>query len=204
MKNNLIGDLTMDISKQEAQDSLDQIQTVFQQTRKKIASSYVSPFLILWGLFWTAAFLGTHFFPAWASLIWIGLCGISFIVTWWIGWRQFRSANPVKTPATEKTGWCIFWFWALLFLYIFIWHSILRPSHAVQQNAFICTAIMFAYVVMGLWFKSYYMLWLGIAVTCTTLVGFYLIPTGYYRLWMALTGGGAILGTGLYIRLFWK
>jgi hypothetical protein len=194
----------MDISKQEAQDSLDQIQTVVDYTRKTIAASYDSALLIMWGLIGILGFLGTHYFLRWAWPIWMGLGGIGGIATFLISWRQFRSANPIKVPAAEKIGWRIFLFWTLLFVYIFIWLSMLRPRHGIQLNAFMVTTIMFAYVVTGLWFKCYYMLWLGIAVTCTTLVGFYLIPPNYYCLWMAPTAGGAILGTGLYIRLFWK
>ena len=194
----------MDISEKEAQDSLEQIQAVANYTRKTIAASYDSSLLIMWGAIWIAAFLGTHYFGAWAGYIWMVLAGIGCIATFLVGWSQFRSANPVKIPATEKIGWRMFWFWSLLFVYIFIWLSILRPRHGIQMNAFMCTTIMFAYVVMGLWFKCYYMLWLGIAVTCTTLIGFYLIPIKYYCLWMAPTGGGALFGTGLYIRLFWK
>ena len=194
----------MDISEKEAQDSLDQIQATATHTRKTIAASYDSTVLMMWGLIWILAFLGTHFFLRWVWYIWMGLSGIGCIVTFLFSWWQFRSANPIKTPASEKVGWRMFWFWSLLFVYIFLWLSILKPHHGIQLNAFMCTAIMFAYVVIGLWFKCYYMLWLGIGVTCTTLVGFFLIPTAYYCLWMAPTGGGALLGTGLYIRVFWK
>jgi hypothetical protein len=194
----------MDISEKEAQDSLEQIQAVSTHTRKTIAASYDSAVLMMWGLIGILGFLGTHFFLGWVWPIWMGLSGIGCIATLVFSWSQFRSANPVKIPASEKIGWRIFWFWSLLFVYIFLWLSILKPLHGIQINAFICTTIMFAYIVTGLWFKCYYMLWLGIGVTCTTLVGFYLIPTGYYCFWMALTGGGAIFGTGLYIRLFWK
>ena len=190
----------MNISDEEARNSLDQIQAVATRTRKTIAASYDSGLLIMWGLIWIAAFLGTHFFLAWVWHIWMGLCGIGSIVTLWVSWRQLRLANPIKIPATEKIGWRIFWFWSLLFVYMFIWLSILRPRHGIQLNAFMCTTIMFAYVVSGLWFKSYHMLWLGIVVTCITLVGFYLIPPSYYCLWMAAMGGGALMGTGLYIR----
>lgn len=194
----------MEITQKEAQNALSTIQDGIAQTRKAIASSYDSGLLIMWGLIWFTAFILTHFFLAWAWLIWIGLCGMGSIVTLWVGWRQFRSANPVKIPATEKIGWRIFWFWALLFVYIFLWLAILKPRHGIQVNAFICTAIMFAYVVTGLWSKSFYMLWLGLAVTCTTLIGFYLIPPSWYCLWMAPTAGGALLGTGLYIRFCWR
>jgi len=194
----------MDISKEDAKESLEQIEAVHSHTRKTIAASYDSGVLIMWGFIWITAFLGTHFFGAWAWYIWMTLAGIGSAVTLAVCWNQFRTAKPIKIPAVEKIGWRIFWFWSLLFVYIFIWLSILRPYRAIQLNAFICTAIMFAYVVSGLWFKSYYMLWLGLFVTCTTMVGFYLIPPSYYCLWMAPTGGAAFLATGLYIRLPWR
>jgi hypothetical protein len=194
----------MDISEQEAQDSLEQIQAVSTHTRKTIAAGYDSVVLIMWGLIGVLGFLGTHFFLRWAWPIWMVLSGIGCIATFVFSWRQFRTGNPVKVSGAENFGWRIFWFWILVFVYLFIRLSILSPLNGIQLNAFMITTIMFAYVVIGLWFKCYYMVWLGIGVTCTTLVGYYLIPTGYYCLWMALTAGGAIFGTGLYMQLFWK
>ncbi|MFA5240381.1 MAG: hypothetical protein WC476_11840 [Phycisphaerae bacterium] len=194
----------MNISDEEARSSLDQIQAAASRTRKTIAASYDSGLLIVWGLIWLIAFIATHFFVARAWLIWTALSGIGVVITFLVSWGQSRLANPIKTPAAEKIGWRIFWFWSSLFVYMFIWLSILKPSNGIQVSAFICITIMFAYVVTGLWSKSNYMLWLGLAVTCITLVGFYLIPHRYYCLWMGPMAGGALLGTGLYIRLFWR
>ena len=50
----------MDISEKEAQDSLDQIQSTFGQTKKKIAAGSTAPILILWGAIWFVAYLGTY------------------------------------------------------------------------------------------------------------------------------------------------
>ena len=194
----------MNISEQDAQDSLNQIQTVSVRTRKTVIASYDSPVLILWGAIWVIAFTGTHFFLTWVWHIWMALGTAGVIATFLICWRQSHSASPTKISADKKLAWRMFWFWTLLFVYIFIWLSILRPYSGIQLNAFICTAIMFAYVVMGLWLASYYILWLGVAVTCTTLIGLHLIPPNYYCLWMALTAGGALLGTGLYLRFRWR
>ena len=194
----------MDISKQDAKESLDEIQAVLDHTRKAIASNYANPLLIMWGLIFITAYLGTHFFVAWAWHIWTALDAVGIIGTFLICWQQFRSANPVKTSSEKKIGWRIFWFWTLLFIYVFFWLNMLRPSKGVELNAFLVTVIMFAYVVIGLWLESYFMVWLGLAVTGITLFGFYLIPLSYYCLWMALMAGGALLGTGLYIRFRWR
>ena len=151
----------MDVSKQEAQDSLNQVEAVATRTRKTIAAGYDSVLLMMWGVIGILGFLGTHFLLEWAWWIWMILCGIGAVVTFFVCWSQFRSGNPVKTPAAEKIGWRIFLFWSLLFVYMFIWLSILKPHHGIQLNAFMVTTIMFAYVVIGLWFKCYYMVWLG-------------------------------------------
>ena len=47
----------MDISKEEAKESLDQIQAMATRTRQTIAASYDSSLLIMWGVIWIAAFL---------------------------------------------------------------------------------------------------------------------------------------------------
>lgn len=73
------------------------------------------------------------------------------------------------------------------------------------MNAFICTVIMFTYVVSGLYETgAKFMLWLGLAGTAITLIGFYIIPASYYCLWMAPAFGGALFGTGLYLKLMWR
>jgi len=194
----------MNISSEEARNSLEQVEAVANRTRKSIEANYSSGLIIMWGLICTAGYLGTHFFLEWVWYIWFVLSGIGSLVTFLIGWRQFHLANPIKVAPAERMGQRIFLFWCLLFVYLFIWLSILKPLQGIQINAFMITTIMFAYVVSGLWFKSHHMFWLGIVVTCITLIGFYLIPISYYCLWMAAMVGGAFLTTGLYVRLRWK
>ncbi len=187
---------------ENAHESLAIIDDVMVQTRKAIASTYANPLLILWGIIWVAAFTATHFYLNYASYIFTALDIVGCIGTFIII-RIFHNRSPVRGPISRKGDWRIFWFWILLFAYVFIWLAILAPFNGRQINAVISTAAMFAYIVMGLWFGSYFMVWLGLAVTATTLIGFYLLPH-YYCLWMAFTGGGAILCTGLYIRFRWR
>jgi len=132
----------MDISKEEARDSLDQIHAMAIRTRQTIAAGYDSALLIMWGFIWIAAFIGTHYFGVWAGYIWMVLAGIGCAVTLVVCWYQFRTGKPIKIAAAEKVGWRIFWFWSLLFVYIFVWLAILRPYRAIELNAFICTAII--------------------------------------------------------------
>jgi len=187
---------------ENARQSLAIVDDVMAQTRKAIASTYANPLLILWGIIWVVAFTAVHFYLDYAYQIFTSLNAVGGVGTFVIFWI-FRTRPSVRTPASQRMDWRLLWFWILLFVYVFIWLAILAPFSGLQLNAVLATAAMFAYIVMGLWFGSFFMVWLGLAVTATTLIGFYFLPH-YYCLWMAFTGGGAILCTGLYIRFRWR
>ena len=57
----------MEISKEQAQDSLNQIEDVAMRTRRKVAASSAGPILIIWGAIWFVAYLGTYlsYFVEW-------------------------------------------------------------------------------------------------------------------------------------------
>jgi hypothetical protein len=117
--------------------------------------------------------------------------------------KVFQLKSPVKGTSTNKVHWHITALWIFLCIYVVIWLFLLAPFNGIQCNAFICTAAMFANIVIGLWFENRFMIVLALAVTVATLVGFYFLRD-YYCLWMAFVGGGALFGTGLYIRLRWR
>jgi len=185
---------------ENAQESLAAIEEVMSQTRKAVASTYANPLLILWGILWVASFTAAQFYLVYADYIFWGMSAVGGVGSFIIG-RICHTRPLVKT--SMRSGWRLVWFWTLLFLYAFVWLAILAPFNGMQLNAVFATTAMFGYVVIGLWFCSYFMVWLGLAVTAMTLIGFYFLPH-YYCLWMAVTGGGAILCTGLYIRLWWR
>ena len=192
----------MNVSQEDARISLSAAQSVMNQTHKAIASAYASPLLILWGILWITAFTVTHFYVHYAFYIFmamgvVGGLGTAVIV------GIFRSKAPVKEKSSHKFGRSVTALWVFLCIYIVIWLFLFAPFTGLQCNALICTAVMFAYIVMGLWFESRFMIILAVAVTAATLVGYYLLRE-YYCLWMAFVGGGAIFGTGLYIRLRWR
>ncbi len=192
----------MNVSHENAQESLSTIQDVTVRTHRAIASAYASPLLILWGVLCIIAFTAAHFYLAHAFYIFMVMNVVGGIGTAVICW-VFHSKAPIQDSSCPRIGWRIALLWILLYVYVTIWLFLLAPFSGLQLNAVICTAAMFAYIVMGLWFDSRFMIVLGLAVTVATLVGFYLL-TPYYCLWMALTCGGATLGTGLYIRLRWR
>ena len=132
-----------------------------------------------------------------------------------------RSITPPRIPCTSPAAFAIgtarttcgddvsrvarniFLFWLALAAYAGLWLLMLRPATGMQVGALLVTVAMLGYVVTGLWTGSMVLVWLGLAVTLLTLFGFYVLPD-YFNLWMALAGGAAVLGTGLYIRIRWR
>ena len=200
----------MNISKQEAQDSLNEIHSVIDQTRKAIAHGASSSILIVWGVIWLIGYSGTQFFPQWGGLIWMPLVFIGAISSWVLGARRHHSTTPNANGA--KIGA----FWLVLFGYAALWMILLHPAQLPkgvewanyqpfndrQIGAFMATVPMFAYVAGGLWFGRFFV-WLGAIVTALTVIGFFLLPA-WFNLWMAVTGGGSLIVSGLYIRNRWK
>ena len=192
----------MDVSQEEARASLSTVRDVMNHTHRAIASAYANPLLILWGVLWIVAFTSTHFYLAYAFYIFMTMAaagGVGTAVICWI----FRSKAPIQETTGPKLGRRVAIFWLLLCVYMTIWLFLLAPFSGLQCNAFICTASMFAYIVMGLWFDNRFMIVLGLALTAATLAGFYILRD-IYGLWMAIVGGGTIFGTGLYIRSKWR
>ena len=193
----------MNISKEDAQASLLTIRDVRIQTQRAAVSVYANPMLILWGILWIIAFTASHFYGQYGQYIFTAMSVVGCAVTAIIFYQLFHSKSPFRDDPSERIGWRIAVLWILLYVYVIIWLFLLSPFNGMQCNAFINTTVMFACVVMGLWFRSSFMVVLGLAMTGITLVGFYLM-TSYYCLWMAVMGGGGLFGTGMYIRLRWR
>jgi hypothetical protein len=207
----------MDISREQAQSYLEQIQAVSEQTKKRIAAGSTAPQLILWGAIWFIAYIVTYLsyllgFETYsysarltdrismginiAGLCWLALIPIGIAASWILAVRK----SPTKSAHDRRWGFC----WLILFVYGGVWLALLRPSNEYQTSAFFASLAMFAYVVTGFWVDRV-LLWLGIVVTLVILFCFYLfLSHPVFWLSMALLGGGTLAGTGLYIRLRWR
>lgn len=200
------------ITRQEAQSALDEIDRVRHHMRRTIAAGSMAPMLILWGIVWILGFSAEQFIPhayrLWLALDLVGVAG-SFV----LGSRS-------RTSAVKGSGQCpghgrIFGSWLILLGYAILWSFLLVPSGLLHGSGGAAygpilerkmavlwvTVCMFAYVVMGLWLDRF-MLWLGALVTAATLIGF-LFEQQYLFLWVAVTGGGSLVVSGVFIRKFW-
>jgi hypothetical protein len=181
----------MNITREEAQASLGMIEETRDRTVRQLQYRGASQLLVIWGLVWIVGFLGTQYYPRVDEWIWLVVDVIGIALTAVICTKTF---GQVRSEAGSRIGW----FWGVLFVYAYLYMGILGPVDGTQVAAFIATHVMFAYVVMGLWLKSNAMIWLGGSITVMTAIGFFALQP-YFGLWMAVTGGGVLLVSGLYM-----
>jgi hypothetical protein len=213
----------MQVSLEEAQKSLAQVEDTVERTKRLLAYGGADMLFIVWGVIWTLGFALTHFVPINANVLrpgsetsasvafivissaWLVLVAAGIVISMIVGRRRM----PVRSAVGGRTG--IFWW--LLYAYVNLWIFLLWPFLHVQgsaeslqffthMGAIAATVPMFAYVVMGLWLDRY-LLWIGLAVTALTVAGLFLLQP-YFWLWMAVAGGGTLIGTGLFIRRRWR
>jgi len=195
----------MDVSDEEARKSLDLIQEAAQRARQWFAFAGGDIVFILWGVIWVLGYLSSHFLPRVTGWIWLVLVvgGVAASVL------LMRRYAAVRSPG----GWRISTFWFLLYLYVSLWVWLVLPFLKVKgaeesaafwrhYGAIAATVPMFAYVVTGLWLENL-LVWVGLGVTVLTVLGLIVLQS-YFFLWMAATGGGALIGTGLFVRYRWR
>ena len=181
----------------QALEDLRVIRRVMEQTRRSIAMAGAGYFLIIWGVVWLLGFLNSQFLESpLEGWIWLALDVAGVIATLAVGHR-------LGTRMRVHPGWRVALFWLALFGYGFLWGWLSQPMDAAKSSLYISTVAMFGYVVMGLWLGSRGIAWLGVGVTVLALAGYLLIPA-YFFLWMALLGGGALIGSGVYISRRWR
>jgi hypothetical protein len=190
--------MIMNISLEEAQASMNLIHQTQARMRKAIASGYASSLLILWGLIWIVGNTGLHFSHRIGGRIFMVLDIVGIVATILIA-RRWPHDTIMKSPEARLLSRQFAVFSIFLVVYALIWALLFKPLHGHQISMYICTVCMFGYIVIGLWSRSTFMIGLGLVVTLLALIGYYFLRD-YFYLWGAATGGGALLGTGLYIR----
>jgi len=182
----------MDVSADEASEALGDIKRTQAEARKALSDGPAGLILILWGCIWAVAYLGGHFLRERCVWLWLGLNIVGIAGTFAIMWP---GRSRTRTSYDRSIGF----FWLFLFAYGFLWLVLLAPIRGNQIGAFVPTLVMFAYVVLGLFFWRY-LLWIGLITTALTVAGYFLLPA-YFYIWMAFVGGGSLIVPGIHLRL---
>lgn len=187
----------MEISKQEAQQSLADIEQIMRQTRRAIALAGGPYYLILWGIIWMIGYLGSQFLAdAQSGMLWGIIDAVGIIITFAIGWR---TGQRIRSPMGPRLA--ALWLSLLVYGALLVWLA--SPTQGTQFAAIISLLMMLGYVITGLWLRGSVLIVLGAVMTLLTLVGYLALP-GLFYLWMAVVGGGGLVGTGVYMLRSWS
>lgn len=182
----------MNVSPEEARQSLTSIHQVSART-SNAALAQSAPFPLIWGLVWILGCVVTQFLSSSPLIGWLwgGLVLLGSVASAVVGIRlgtQVRTTSGVRVAS---------FFWALAgYTGLGLW--IVQPRSGVEVAVLIILAVMFGYVVMGLWLNVMPLIGFGLAEMALSVLGYYLFPA-YFPLWIAFVGGGAFIATGLYM-----
>lgn len=188
----------MNVTKDQAQDYLQTIQQVQQQTRRTLALSGGPLYMIIWGLVWFLGYMGNHFLsPEPAGYLWMSLSVTGFVVSAGVG---LWSSTKVRS-STNDYRIAIFWIAWVIYtsLIVFLGSDYMDPT---QVSIVVSLMAMFGYVVMGLWMWTP-MVWIGAGVTVLITLAA-LFATQYVDIIMAFLGGGSLVLIGIYVYRKWR
>ena len=186
----------MTLSPDEAREALDQVEAGRKAARLALRRNSGHLHMWIWGTFWVVVPIAFHFSEAFAArFTWVfalvGACASAYV-------GRFVEGSRIRKPFNPRFGAL----GLLLAAYAVAWILLLGSSDSKTIYAYFCTVSMFGYVVAGLWFDIY-LVWVGLAATVLTFAGYYLFNPWFW-IWMAIAGGGTLIGTGFYVRFFWK
>jgi hypothetical protein len=189
----------MNISSNEAEESLAAIQDMTQKTRHSLASSGAHIALIVTGIIWLVGYVATQFLSGdIVAYIWIGItligAGLSILMS-------RRMGPSVRSPSTAIYTKRAGFFWLCLVFYCIAVIAVARPTDGKQVSMFVILFIMIGELSMGLLLSFAYSWW-ALPITALSLAGYFLLPD-YFYLWMGVLVGGSMILLGLYIRRKW-
>jgi len=179
----------MPIDRDEASNLLADVAGMERRTKEFLIYSRVSNSFLLWGGIWFVGYICTHFFRQDAGWIWIGLNLFGIVASIALARRVRRTHGYFqwRIPAIVVT------FIAFGALWLNLGHFGWR-----EQTAFWPTLFSFALILFGMWVGRALII-AAFVLTVLTLVGYW--ATGdFYDVWMAVVGGGALIGIGLWLR----
>ena len=184
-----------DASLSEAMKDLQTIRQMMQRTRRAVGQAGAGQFTVLWGLVWLVGFAGSQFLPESAvGWLWLAVDTLGAVGSLILGARLGRRVQTWP-------GWRIGLWWLALLAYgvLLIW---LLGVESSQQLALALTLLVcLGYVLTGV-ILSRHIAAMGLILTGLALGGYFGLPD-YFFLWMALVGGGTLIGTGLWIMRRW-
>jgi len=186
----------MTLSPEEVRQALEQVEVGRRAARLALRRNCGHYHLWIWGTFWIVVPLVFQYSPeVGARYTWV-FALVGAIASTFVG--AFVARSRMKVPLNSRFTSLM----VLLAAFSVVWILLLGSSNAKAIYAYFCTVAMFGYIAAGMWFDLY-LVWVGLGATVLTLVGYYAFGPWFW-IWMAVAGGGTLIGTGFYVRYFWK
>lgn len=180
----------MPLSREQAEGALRDIHQAEQRSFSAYGYKSAAPYLILWGALWFVGYGATDLTPQASGAVWAGVGIVGTIASAFLGMR----GGGVRRPFS----WRIFFSWIAAIFFISAIFTVLKPSDGAQIGAVIPLLVACCYVILGIWIGARLAI-AGIVIATLTLFGFFYIAA-HFALWMAVVGGAALIGTGLWLR----
>lgn len=184
----------MNISRDDAAKALSDIARTQARSRELFSYRRAGPILMVWAIIWIICFTAMGFLPAslWGA-VWIPGNIVGIIASISMGYRR-----PCPPDEVAINGWRALGFAALIAVFS---GGVFAVFHPVAANAYMAFPGLLTgaiYVAIGLASMPRFV-WVGTAVMGLTLIGYFVVPQ-YLAFWMAATGGGGLLISGLLLR----
>lgn len=184
----------MSLSPQDAAAALADIEQARTRSAELRTYQTAAPHFYLWALIWLVGYGLGDLAPQLERFAWPALV----VPGWLASVALARRANRSVDAARMRAFWGKFWrLGAVVLGFCLAVFTVLRP-HGLQQAAFWPLLVAALYCAVGI-YAGRRLLVIGIALAVLTLVGFFAL-TGWFLLWMAVVGSGALLAGGLWLR----
>jgi len=186
----------------QAAEALREIEALGERTRRASAAALLGPCLMLCGLSWLLTLLSAEFLPdfAWFLSLLIGLgCGGGIL------WRIFSQgkAGLVLSEQALRSHRRTLVFWLFLFAHglAIAWVCGLDLDRPEPVILTVVLLSMLGFITTGLFNARRELILIGGGLSALSLLGWALLPLGWFLPWTALVVGLGLMGCGHHI---WK
>ncbi len=180
----------MSMSRTDAMSALNEMERAQARSLDTRVYRSVGLQLIGWGVVWMVGYGLTGFRPQWASLVWTiaDLAGVLF------------SFLVVRRHGLK--GRAVPWRWMVIGLAVFLFfvgtYTVLPIRSGASAGVFPALLVSLVYAIAG-GLRFTRLLWIGAALFCLTMGGYFLFSPTDLMFWMAGVGGGALMLGGLWL-----
>jgi hypothetical protein len=184
----------MNIDRSAAESALASIREAENQMNRALSASGGAYQMIIWGAVMMVGYTLNQFadrLPA--ALVagpWIVMSTLGNILSVTVGVRRARKFH---NPYGARLGFL----WVVFLLFGVVGAFFVHPTDPREINLLAYMLSMLWMAAMGLW-VDLRLLWVSLAFTALMLFGYLVLPD-YFYLWLAIVGGGALIGSGLLL-----